>query len=138
MLNITLYAAKVCPVTTRIQNKIIRRVELNFMKRCLQITRKGRIGTDEIWNLMEVECSITKSVTVFSLRLLIWYWQFLHAFYKQNLGDLVFALAFITFLEYCSHSSSFFVVEIFLAFQHKVKTCRSRRCSSSRPYFHSF
>ncbi|CAG9836974.1 unnamed protein product [Diabrotica balteata] len=60
---------EVWPMTTTIRNKI-RTVELDFMRRCLQITRADRIRTEEIWNRMEVECSITKKL---ENRALQWY-----------------------------------------------------------------
>ena len=58
--NIALYEAKMWPMTTTIRNKL-RSVELDYMRRCLQITKSDRVRTQEIWNRMEVKCSMTKN-----------------------------------------------------------------------------
>lgn len=47
------------------RNKHQRTVELDFKRRCLQINRK-----EEIWNRLQVECSITEKLEI---RALHWY-----------------------------------------------------------------
>lgn len=59
VLNVTLYGAQVWTMTTTVRNKI-RTVELDLIRICLQITRDDRMRTEDTWNTMGVECSITK------------------------------------------------------------------------------
>lgn len=59
--NIVLYGAEVWPLTTRVRDKI-RTVEMDYMRRCLQLTREDKVRNEEIWRQMEVTCSITKAL----------------------------------------------------------------------------
>lgn len=67
--NIVLYGAEMWPLTKNIRNKI-RTVEMDFMRRCLQVTRRDRLRTEEIWRRMNITCSITKTL---ENRALQWY-----------------------------------------------------------------
>ena len=59
--NIMLYGAEMWPVTQKTRDRI-RTVELDYMRRCLQLTREDRIRTEKIWDKMEINCSITKKL----------------------------------------------------------------------------
>lgn len=67
--SIVLYGAEMWPQTQTTRNRI-RTVELDFMRRCLKVTRRDRIRTEEIWRRMGVEQSITKTL---ENRALQWY-----------------------------------------------------------------
>ena len=67
--NIVLYGAEMWPMTTTIRNKI-RTVELDYLRRCLQVTRNDRLRTEEIWQQMGVKCSMTRRL---ENRALQWY-----------------------------------------------------------------
>lgn len=67
--SITLYGGEVWPVTESLRNKI-RTVELDFLRRCLQITKRERWRTEEIWKEMGITSSITRNLENRTLR---WY-----------------------------------------------------------------
>ena len=66
---ITTYGSEMWPMTQKIRDKI-RTVELAYMRRCLQLTRKDRVRTEEIWREMNITTSITSK---FERKALRWY-----------------------------------------------------------------
>lgn len=67
--SITTYGGEMWPMTKKVRDKI-RTVELDYMRRCLQYTRRDRIRTERIWREMEVKESVTKRLENKALR---WY-----------------------------------------------------------------
>lgn len=59
--NIMLYGAEMWPITQKTRDRI-RTVELDFMRRSLQLTRQDRVKTQYIWDKMEINCSVTKKL----------------------------------------------------------------------------
>lgn len=59
--NVVLYGAEMWPLTRAVRDRI-RTVELDYMRRCLRVTRRDRVRTEEIWKRMNITCSITRSL----------------------------------------------------------------------------
>lgn len=59
--NIVLYGAEIWPMTSTDRNKI-RAVELNYFRRRLKLTRDNRIRTEEVWQRMDVKCSMRRTL----------------------------------------------------------------------------
>lgn len=58
--NITLYETEMWPLTGKIRDNI-RVVEMNFMRRYLQLTRRDKVLNGQICTRIGVTCSITKA-----------------------------------------------------------------------------
>lgn len=67
--NIMLYGAEMWPITTKVRDRI-RTVELDYMRRCLQLTREDRVRNEVVWERMGISCSLTKTLENKSLQ---WY-----------------------------------------------------------------
>ncbi|PSN48045.1 hypothetical protein C0J52_09109 [Blattella germanica] len=64
-----LYGAEMWPIATKVRDRI-RTVELDYMRRCLQLTREDRVRNEVVRERMGISCSLTKTLENKSLQ---WY-----------------------------------------------------------------